>query len=344
MARRHRQSGRPQTMPQQVPVTAQSLLAQLGIANASPLILAIEKKRGTRVICLVYNDSPPFATALAFAVVPTLEQVLKEMGKVPKLDLLLRTTGGMTEIPWRIVSLLREFTDELGVIVSKIALSAGCHIAMGADDLVMGPFSVLGSVDPTRNHQLLPIDPKTKEPIPTSVQDLKHCIQFVREQLGDSYPQQNLALIVSELFKYINPLALGALEQSYNLSRLITEKVLKTHKTALPQEQIKKIVDILSGLYYSHSFLISRAEVEADLGLKITRPDDELTKLIDAYETYYLAEFQKLPPAAQNSNDKVHVGGLLETTSGGFAIVQLIQHDKTTQSDKVTSDPWLKFR
>jgi Serine dehydrogenase proteinase len=331
-------------MPQPAPVTPQTIIAQLAIPNATTLISAIEQKRGTRVICLVYNESGPFASALAVPVISALEEVLSGIGKIPKLDLLLRTTGGMTEVPWRIVSLLREFTDELGVIVSRIALSAGCHIAMGADDLVMGPFSVLGSVDPTRQHQLLPMDPKTKEPIPTSVQDLKHCIQFVREQLGDSYPQQNLALIISELFKYINPLALGALEQSYNLSRLITQKVLKTHKTALPEEQIKKIVDILSGLYFSHAFLISRAEVETDLGLKVTRPDTALSKAVSDYENHYLPEFRKLVPAAPSSVDKAHIGGFLETTGGGWGILQLIQHDKATQSDKVTSDPWIKFR
>jgi hypothetical protein len=319
-------------------VTPQTIIAQLGIASAVPLITAIEQKRGTRVICLVYNEAPPFPAALAFPVIPTFENVLAQMGKVPKLDLLLRTTGGVTEVPWRIISLLREFTDELGVIVSRIALSAGCHIAIGADHLVMGPFATLGSVDPTRQHQLLPLDPKTKEPIPTSVQDLKHCIQFVREQLGESYPQQNLALIISELFKYINPLALGALEQSYNLSRLITEKVLKRRKTPPPEEKVKKIVDILSGLYFSHSFLISRNEVETDLGLTVTRPDDELSARIGAYENYYLAEFQKMVPAAPGAAEKVHVGGLLETTAGGWVISQLIK------ADKVTNDPWLKFR
>jgi hypothetical protein len=316
--------------------TPQSMLAQLNIISAAPLISAIEQKRGTRVICLVYHESGSFPPALAYPVIPIFENILSETGKVPKLDLLLRTTGGMTEIPWRIISVLREFTDELGVIVSKIALSAGCHIAMGADDLVMGPFSTLGSVDPTRQHQLLPQDPKTKEPIPTSVQDLKHCIQFVREQLGDSYPQQDLAMIISELFKYINPLALGALEQSYNLSRLITKKVLMTHKNPLPEAQVTKIVDILSGLYFSHSFLISRAEVETDLGLKVTRPDAQLLKLIGDYENYYASEFSKMVPVVPNS--KVHLSGLLETASTGYGLVQLIQ------GDKLISDPWLKFR
>ena len=139
-------------------------------------------------------------------------------------------------------------------------------------------------------------------------------------------------------------MALGALEQSYNLSRLITQKVLKTHKTPLPDEQVKKIVDILSGLYFSHSFLISRTDVEADLGLKVTRPDDKLAKRVSEYENYYLSEFQKFLPAAPNATDKTHIGGFLETTEGGWGIIQLIQHDKESKADKVTGDPWIKFR
>ena len=276
---------------------------------------------------------------MAFPVTTALDQILSAMGKVPKLDLLLRTTGGAAEIPWRIVSLLREFTDVLGVIVSGFALSGGCHIAIAADELVMGPSAMLGPVDPTRNHPLLPKDPKN-ETIPTSVQDLKHCIQFIQEQLGDSYAQQNLAVIVSELFKYINPLALGALEQTYNLSRLITRKVLATHREKLPEKEIDNIIDILSGKYFSHAFPISRADVESDLRLHVTRPDEELITLIRNFETQYLAEFQKAVPVAPNTSDPViHVGGLLQTTEVGQAIAIVKKRDGTQ-----ISDAWIKFR
>jgi hypothetical protein len=339
---------RPQPIRQQVGIVApqqnsstpvQTLANQLNIADASASIAAIEKKRTSRVICLTYNDQPPGGCVLAFAVTSALQPVLSEMGKVPKLDLILRTTGGAAELPWGIVSLLREFSDELGVIVSGFALSGGCHIAIAADDLVMGPFSMLGPVDPTRNHPLLPKDAKG-EPIPTSVQDLKHCIQFIREQLGENYAQQNLALIVSELFKYINPLALGALEQTYNLSRLITRKVLGTRRVKLRDEQVDKIVEILSGQFYSHAFLISREDVEKELGLSITRPDDELLRLMANLETQYLTEFQKAVPAAPNTQDPlVYVGGLLQTTGMGLAIAVVKKKDGT-----LVADSWLKFR
>lgn len=320
-------------------ITPQGLATQLNVVDSTAAISAIEQKRGSRVVCLTYNDQPPAACALAFPVTTALGQILSAMGKVPKLDLVLRTTGGAAEIPWRIVSILREFTDVLGVIVSNFALSGGCHIAIAADELVMGPCAMLGPVDPTRNHPLLPKDPKN-ETIPTSVQDLKHCIQFIQEQLGYLYAQQDLAVIVSELFKYINPLALGALEQTYNLSRLITRKVLATHRDRLPDEKVEKIIDVLSGKYFSHAFPISRADVESDLGLHVTRPDEELITLIGSLEAQYLLEFQKAVPAVANTVDPlVHVGGLLQTTEIGLAIAIVKKRDGTQ-----ISDSWIKFR
>lgn len=311
---------------------------QLG-AGSVPLIQAIEEKRGSRVLSLVYNEQPPFPSLLAFASIRPLENVLLEMGHVSKLDVFLRSTGGMAEIPWRIVSLLREFTDELGVIVARFALSGATHIAIAADDLVMTPFSVLGSVDPTRNHPLLPKD-ADGNPIPTSVQDLKHLLQFVKDQLGDSYPSQNLALVVSELFKYVDPLAIGALEQSYNLARLISRKVLKTRRTQLEKEKIDKIVSILSGEYFSHSFLISRADVETDLGLPVTKSDTELSPMIYNLNEYYDSQFARVVPAALNVQDPtVRAGAFIETTSSGWFIAQL-----ATKDNQYITDPWLQFR
>jgi Serine dehydrogenase proteinase len=317
----------------------QTIINQLKIADAVPLIAALEQKRQSRVICLTYNNDPPGACNIAFAATTALQEVLSGIGKVPRLDLLLRTTGGAAEVPWRIVTLLREFSNELGVIVCGFALSGGCHIAIAADELVMGPFAVLGPVDPTRNHPLLPKDAKG-EPIPTSVQDLKHCIQFIREQLGDTYPQQNLAQIISELFKYINPLALGALEQTYNLSRLITKKVLETHKEKLSAEKITQIVDFLSGQYFSHAFFISRNDVEKDLGLGVTKPDDELSRLIEEVEAHSVTEFQKAVPLSTNAKDPlIYVGALMQTTGPALVLAVVKKADGT-----VVAEPWVKFR
>lgn len=343
MATRHKAqqvpAGTPTTQatPAQIQLDkkATSLLMDLG--QAGPIIEAIEKKRnGTKLLALVYNDAPPVPCMLRPALLAPLSTLLSSMGKVKKLDLFLRSTGGVAEIPWRIVTLLREFADELAVILPSIALSGATHISIAADELVMSPFSALGSVDPTRNHALLPKDPSGK-PIPISVEDLKHCIGFVQEQLGESYPRQNLALIISELFKYINPLALGALEQSYDLSKLITRKCLRSRKLQLDEEEIERIVELLASGYCSHSFLISRFEVENELGLPVTKPDDELLQLMKSLEDYYLERFhstKQLP--APNSNLSLRVGGVLQLSSHGQAIAQILQPD-----GKLVTDPWL---
>lgn len=348
MAKKHEKrrgsSGSPVPKPGQTKkmgteIDLSELIQKIDLGAAKSFIQAIEEKRGeTKLLCFVYNDLPPVPTILAPPALMPLEKVLYLMGKVPNLDLFLRCTGGITEVAWRVVSLLREFTDRLGVIVSRIAFSGATHIAIAADELVMTAISVLSSVDPTRRHPLLPKD-SNGNPIPTSVEDLKHCIKFIRDQLGDSYPEQDLALIISELFKYIDPLAIGALEQSYNLSKLITKKCLETRNTPLSEEKIKNIVEQLAGKYYSHSFQISRSEVETDLGLPVTRPDPDLSELIEDLGDSYLKHFNTIVEIeAGNSKAFFRVGGVIQTAEGGWAIGQVF-----TQEGKVLGDSWLEF-
>lgn len=341
-AKRKPQQGRAatpgtQSIPTRIQLDRNAISQLMDLGQAGPIIDAIERKRGgTKLLALVYNEAPPVPSMFTTALLSPLSILISNMGKVKKLDLFLRATGGRTEIPWRIVTLLREFADELAVIIPSIALSGATHISIAGDELVMSPFSMLGSVDPTRNHPLLPKD-TSGQPIPISVEDLKHCIAFVREQLGESYPQQNLALIISELFKYINPLALGALEQSYNLSKLITSKCLKSRKVQLDEKQIEKIVELLASGYFSHSFLISRSEVENELGLTVTKPDEELVQLMKSLEDFYLERFHNMKQLpAPNSNLNMRVGAVIQLSSAGYAIAQILQPD-----GKLVVDPWL---
>jgi hypothetical protein len=315
------------------------LVQAFNLGSAKPIIEDLEKKRpGSKLLAIVYNDMPPAPSMLTPPALMPLQSILSFLGKIPQIDVFLRSTGGITEVPWRIVTMLREFTDKLGVIVPNIALSGATHIAIAADELVMSPFAVLGSVDPTRNHPLLPKDANGK-PIPTSVEDLKHCVNFIREQLGGSYSQQNLALIISELFKYINPLALGALDQSYNLSKLISRKCLKSRKEALTDEHIEAVVQQLAGGYFSHSFLISRSEVESDLRLPVTKPEAEVSGLILRLETHYVKQFQANPIPVTNTEFMARIGAIIQIADKGWAIAQIMRPD-----GQLVYDPWVPFQ
>ena len=320
-------------------INVASLIQSFNLGSAKPIIESLEAKRvGSKVLVIVYNDLPPVPSMLAPPALTPLMNILSGMGKIPQIDVFLTSTGGITEVPWRMVTMLREFTDKLAVIVATKALSGATHIAISADELVMSSFAVLGSVDPTTNHPLLPKDAQGK-PIATSVENLKNCIKFISEQLGESYPKQNLALIISELFKYINPLALGALEQSYNLSKLITTKCLKSRKQPLEDEHIKAIVEQLAGGYFSHSFLISRNEVETDLKLPVIRPETELSVLMLKLDNYYSDLFQKPPILVPNSQFGARIGGIIQIADRGWAIVQILKPD-----GQFVGDSWVPFQ
>lgn len=291
-------------------------------SGSKTLLEAIAAQRKASVMALALVDFLPASPMLAGDIARYVEPLIAEIGKVKKLDLVLRSTGGVAEIPWRIVSVLRCFCDELEVIVPRSAMSGATHIAIGADNLVMTPFSVLGSVDPTRNHPLLPRDPQGN-PTPASVQDLRHCLEFLKKNVPK---KEQLGELVGQLFSHVHPLAIGAIEQSYELSRLITRKVLATRRKKLAPKHVEEIVEQLAGKYFSHGYPISRAEVESDLRLPMTKaePGDTLFTAIEALNSHYDTIFERQVPVAGGPVPLTfRVAGFLETPTSSRILCQV---------------------
>lgn len=300
------------------------------------LLQALAGERRAEMLTLMFVDFLPQNPMLAGDVVLQLEPTIFELGCVEKLDLVLRSTGGLAEFPWKIVSVLRAFCNEFEVIVPRAAMSGATHIAISADNLVMSPFSNLGSVDPTRNHPLLPRDPAGNL-IPASVQDLRHCLDFVKRNV----PKRELGPIVSQLFSHVNPLAIGAIEQSYELSRLITRKVLATRVQKLPEKQVTEIVDRLAGKYFSHGYPISRSEVENDLKLPITKadPGSALFVAIEALNNYYTGVFEKQVTVQAPIPITFRITGFLETINSRRILCQAFGPNGQALAGKWITEP-----
>ena len=62
--------------------------------------------------------------------------------------------------PWRIISLFREFAQEVNVLVPYGAYSAATLICLGADEILMGRKGELGPIDPIISNRRLLIDVK----------------------------------------------------------------------------------------------------------------------------------------------------------------------------------------
>ncbi len=292
------------------------------------LIKELEQARGSRVI--VYWLTP--MARIADAVSAYLYDQLVAIGTTKKLDLVIFTLGGDVEAPSRIITLLREFCSELTVLAPFKCSSAGTMIAMGADEIIMTPLSVLGPIDPTRSHPLLPKREGAPEAEPISVQDMRHAMQFIRETAkpwgSGGYAAETMAQIVTALFEKIHPLAIGAIEQSYALAKLVGRRCLETHMNPITQaEQIGKIVDTLCDEYKSHAYQIGRQEAR-QIGLKVKDADGAVAVAMDKILRFYSA--RPALPSAQPSPKQVydaHIGWLDSTEMTLRAVAKQRQGD-----------------
>lgn len=231
-----------------------------------PSIDALEKSLGYPVITYFLADHE----AMADSQVLHLYEHLRRIGKQGRIGLWISSRGGHTEVPWKIVSLFREFTDWWSILIPYRAHSSATLVALGADELVMTEMSELGPIDPTRTHPLLPRQEGTNGPVSISVQDLRHVLSFLKREIpSDQMTVEIAATIYTRLFEYVHPLAIGALEQSWALAEHVGRQVLATHlKPDSDGEKIRQIVERLSDGYKSHRYQISRREAK-EIGLNV---------------------------------------------------------------------------
>lgn len=79
--------------------------------------------------------------------IPVLGNVLRKIGDVDTLHLILHSPGGDGTVVEKFVALCRTQCKRLCVVVPNEAKSAATLIALGADEIVMGPPSELGPID-----------------------------------------------------------------------------------------------------------------------------------------------------------------------------------------------------
>jgi hypothetical protein len=252
------------------------------------LLSNIEDQRSSRVITYITSDRPPPLQAnIAIDVIPVFYKHLVNIGQVPKIDLYLYSQGGDTIVPWRLVNLVREFCDEFCVLIPYKAHSAATLIALGADEIVMGPMSELSPIDPSIDTPYNPPGPDTPQVRnQLSVEDVAGYISLARE-LVEIKDQDNLIQVLERLSKNIHPLALGAVYRTHCLIRLLASKLLELHMIeASDAQRIPSIVNNLAEKLYYHNYLISRHEAK-NLGLRVSNPSSLLEGLIwQLYITY----------------------------------------------------------
>ncbi len=257
------------------------------------LIEQIQDIRKSKVIVYFTGHGKVSQSMIAEdAVLPIYQHLLSSTSDeedTPNIDLFLFTHGGDVSVPWRIVTMIREFCGRFAVLIPYKAYSAGTMISLGADEVVMGRKAELSPIDPTLVRRT--VSEAEIPPRQISVEDVSSYISFMRDRAGIT-DQAALAQVVSQLAAHLTPLTLGTVNRQYSHIRLVARKLISSRNDRLEEERISSIVEALTEKMYSHGHAIGRSEAK-DLGLPIDIPDSELEQAIWSLYLEYEKELER---------------------------------------------------
>src|SRR5215475_1235802 len=198
-----------------------------------------------------------------------MSRLLGPAKKQSEVALFLKSDGGNPEAALRFVHLLRQKFDRIKLLAPFECASAATMVALGANEIHMGPTSYLTAVDSSLKHDLSPVDHHNYL-VSVSQDEVMRILRLWKEQRKGGNPY-------SEIYKYLHPLVLGALDRSSSLSMRICQELLGYHVTS-PGKALK-ISRALNYDYPSHSYPITAREAR-HLGLSVHDLDPAVDTLL----------------------------------------------------------------
>jgi len=252
----------------------------LAYSDRIKLIKKIEEIRGSQVICYLTSIRPNLNAQMSEDAVRVFFDHLLLLPSRPceKLDIFICSNGGSGTVPWRLVSLFREYAKSFNVLIPYRAYSAATLLALGADEIVMHPFAEMGPIDPTVSNDFNPVEVKTGRRLGISVEDVKAYVTFIKSTVGITH-EDELIKAIEILAEKVHPLALGNVERFLSQSRMMANKILRTHMKTEDEHIIEEIIENMASKLYFHGHPINRVEAIKELKLKV------VTELPSALET-----------------------------------------------------------
>jgi hypothetical protein len=151
-------------------------------------------------------------------------------------------------------------------------------IALGANEILMGPMAYLTAVDTSLTHDLSPVD-RDNERVSVSLDELTRVIRLWRGEQSDSEDNPYKAL-----FQYVHPLVIGAVDRAESLSIMLCKELLSHHISDYATTD--RIANTLNSTYPSHNYPILFEEAQK-IGLKVTHMPPQInTLLLELNERY----------------------------------------------------------
>lgn len=217
---------------------------------------------------------------------------LKEVGKIksPKeqtaLHMALHSSGGDIYSAYKIVNVLREYACELRIMVPLYAKSAATLLALGADEIIMGPQSELGPLDLPIEHPLVegirisaldgvrPIDVLARVATEIAIGEvgirLRQEVRLGRKdsvELALRFASDYITPIVAKL----DPSVVNQCFRELGIAQTYGQDLLETYMLANQdnkEAEAERIAESLVWDYPAHEFAICFREAKK-LGLKV---------------------------------------------------------------------------
>lgn len=211
-------------------------------------------------------------------------ELLERLGKRKRIYLFIKSDGGTGCASLRIVNLIRQYCEELIALVPLECASAATMIALGADEIRMGPMAFLTAVDTSLTHDLSPID-RDNDRVSVSLDELTRVIRLwgSEKSSSDSNPYQ-------ALFQHVHPLVIGAVDRAEKLSIMLCKELLSYH--IADDKKADEISSTLNSRYPSHSYPILLEEAKK-IGLNARNMARETNSLLLELNSLYSEMGQK---------------------------------------------------
>lgn len=223
-----------------------------------------------------------------------LYEVLEGIGPADEVGIFIKSSGGSVEAALRIVNLLREYYKKLVAYIPLECASAATMISLGADEIHMGALAHLTAIDSSLRHDLSPIDETDNRRVSVSQDELSRLVHLWNASSKDHHGNP-----YGDIFKYIHPLVIGAIDRSSSLSIKICQEILSYHIDDL--EECERISKHLNSEYPSHSYPITSREAEK-IGLQVCPLDKTVNNLLLDINQLYSEMAQKALTDFDESN------------------------------------------
>jgi hypothetical protein len=225
--------------------------------------------------------------------VVALYEILERIGKHETVYLFIKSSGGNGQASLRLANLLRQYCDRLIALVPLECASAATMIALGANEIFMGPMAYLTAVDTSLTHDLSPVD-RDNDRVSVSLDELTRVMRLWQGAQAESKDNPYQAL-----FQYVHPLVIGAVDRAESLSIMLCKELLAQH--IADEATADRIANTLNGKYPSHNYPILFEEAQK-IGLNVKHMPAEINTLLLELNEHYSEMGQR----ATTDYDEIH--------------------------------------